>query len=174
MDGGSLRSAYLPERGCSDSASSSKLLSESPSTEKSALCNSGSIISVDEVIACPSSLQPVRVNAEDKRTRRRAHAAAVAVPDVRYGCFSSLYFNLMSCWSDWTHDVDQGLSNRFFFQDTRPVRVLFVIISVSGLLQAFATTLESSCCRPASCWSTATLACHLVKCIQQRRLSHQM
>lgn len=122
MDGGSHRSAYLPERGGPDSASSSKLLSESPSTERSTLCNSGSIISVDEVIACPSSLQPVRINVEDKRHRKRQHVSVAAVHDVRYGCFSSLYFSLMSCWADWTHDVDQGISNRFFFQDTRPVR----------------------------------------------------
>ena len=124
MDGGSHRSSYLPDRGCADSASNSKLLSESPSTERSTLCNSGSIISVDEVIACPSSLQPVRINVEDKRPRKRPHVPVAAVHDVRYGCFSSLYFSLMSCWTEWTHDVDQGISNRFFFQDNRPVRDL--------------------------------------------------
>lgn len=124
MDGGSHRSSHLPDRGCADSASNSKLLSESPSTERSTLCNSGSIISVDEVIACPSSLQPVRINVEDKRPRKRPHVPVAAVHDVRYGCFSSLYFSLMSCWTDWTHDVDQGISNRFFFQDNRPVRDL--------------------------------------------------
>lgn len=99
----------------------------SPNGTNSTACGSNSsIVSVDDVIACPSSLQPVRVVVEEsassaKRSRKRAvqHLPPAAQQQQhRNGCMFSFYQTVLTCWSDWTRDPN--FTSRFFFQDSRP------------------------------------------------------
>lgn len=102
----------------------------SPNGGNSIACGSNSsVVSVDDVIGCPSSLQPVRVVVEDnaagsaKRSRTRAvqHLPPAAQQQHRTSCMFSFYQTVLTCWSDWTRDPN--FTSRFFFQDSRPVRI---------------------------------------------------
>jgi hypothetical protein len=116
--------------GSHNSASSSLRLasdSSSPNGTNSITCGSNcSMVSVDDVIGCPSSLQPVRVVVEEnsssaKRNRRRSvqYLPPAAQPQHRSSCMFSVYQTVLACWSDWTRDPN--FTSRFFFQDSRPV-----------------------------------------------------
>ena len=102
----------------------------SPNGLSSTTCGSNSsVVSVDDVVACPTSLQPVRIvcdeNSASKRSKKRhvQHLPAVAPQQHRSSCMFSMYQTVLTCWSDWT--ADPNFTSRFFFQDSRPVRFIF-------------------------------------------------
>lgn len=111
---------------------------DSPNGTNSTACGSNcSVVSVDDVIGCPSSLQPVRVVVEEnssaaKRSRKRAvqHLPPAAQQQHRTSCMFSFYHTALACWSDWTRDPN--FTSRFFFQDSRPVR--FTILALTHLI----------------------------------------
>lgn len=96
----------------------------SPNGLSSTTCGSNSsVVSVDDVVACPTSLQPVRIvcdeNSTSKRSKRHVqHLPAVAPQQHRSSCMFSMYQTVLTCWSDWT--ADPNFTSRFFFQDSRP------------------------------------------------------
>lgn len=73
-------------------------------------------------IVMPAGLPPVRTSSSSLPARK-AQARPRPAKAHRQGCFVSVYTSICQCWTHMSADVDPAVSNnRFFFQDSRPVR----------------------------------------------------